>query len=126
MPDIPQTVASSHVPRVLLEPTGATMTGQRCGSNGCGAWLGPRVLCQPLANAHMAGANWTSKGLAETLIHARSGNEQKLCYSIRHENSTYKQAPAGLVTQEGTKKLTKYLLLIYFEGPCVLTDQGWI
>ena len=83
MPDIPQTVASSHVPRGL-EPNGATMTGQRCGSNGCGAWLGPRVLCQPLANAHMAGANWTSKGLAETLIHAQSGNEQLLCYSIEN------------------------------------------
>ena len=91
MPDIPQTVASSHVPRGLLEPNGATMTGQRCGSNGYGAWrLGPRVLCQPLANAHMAGANWTSKGLAETLIYAQSGNEQLLCYSIRLENSTYK------------------------------------
>ena len=85
MPDIPQTVASSHVPRGLLEPNGATMTGQRCGSNGCGAWLGPRVLCQPLANAHMAGANWTSKGLAETLSHVQSGNEQLLCHSIRLE-----------------------------------------
>ena len=27
--------------------------------------------------------------------------------------------------QKGTNQLTKHLLLIYFESPCLLTDQGW-